>query len=83
MPQETSSEPVKFDSGSESTASPAFSRRGTVDLKRYLVEEATGILITGNSGAGKTSSAVEIAGMLTESTSAEIIVLENPNGLRY
>jgi hypothetical protein len=41
-----------------------------------IVDEATGILITGNSGAGKTSSAVEIAGMLTESAPAEVIVLD-------
>jgi energy-coupling factor transporter ATP-binding protein EcfA2 len=46
------------------------------DLKRYLVDEATGILICGNSGAGKTSAAVEIAGMLTENAPAEIIVLD-------
>ncbi|MFY7883451.1 MAG: ATP-binding protein [Dolichospermum sp.] len=46
------------------------------DLKRYLVDEATGILICGNSGAGKTSSAVEIAGMLTEDSPAEVIVLD-------
>ncbi len=46
------------------------------DLKRYLVDEATGILICGNSGAGKTSAALEIAGMLTENAPAEIIVLD-------
>jgi energy-coupling factor transporter ATP-binding protein EcfA2 len=46
------------------------------NLKAYLRDEATGILITGNSGAGKTSAAVEIAGMLTEDSPAEVIVLD-------
>ncbi|MFY7806520.1 MAG: hypothetical protein ACOVQ7_24165, partial [Limnoraphis robusta] len=46
------------------------------DLKTYLRDEATAILICGNSGAGKTSSAVEIAGMLTENAPSEVIVLD-------
>lgn len=54
----------------------AYTQPTPFSLKRYLVDEATGILICGNSGAGKTSAALEICGMLTEENPAQVIVLD-------
>ncbi len=46
------------------------------NLAKDLPDEAVGVLICGNSGAGKTCTAVELAGILTQSSPAEIIVLD-------
>lgn len=46
------------------------------DLEKRLYDEAGGILIVGRNGAGKTSTATKIAGLLTKNEPAEVYVLD-------